>query len=198
MRLGRCYAEGISVERDEAKAIKLYRVAAKPPHELPLAQYSLALLLSKGAGVPADKVDGARVEAVRILRLLAARGHVGSLCRLGCLAEQGKGMSCDKAKAAHCYRRAVEENDPLALLCMGVFLEKGRGGLRQNAAQYYECAAAGMGAAHGTQDPVERAHELLSTEQEDWWSLSEDLSEGVRCLVMADRLGYTRRLPTPS
>jgi TPR repeat protein len=85
------------------------------------AQNALGLLLCFGHDDPAA--------AASWFERAAAQNHPEALRTLGNLAESGRGIARNEARAAECYRRAAELGDPFAQFNFAVMLAEGRGGL---------------------------------------------------------------------
>jgi len=66
--LGLCYTEGKGVPKDDAEAVKWYRMAAEQGHAQ--AQNNLGACYARGEGVPKDAVT-----AYMWLNLASAQGH---------------------------------------------------------------------------------------------------------------------------
>ena len=79
VKLGLMFENGQGVAKDDAEAVRLYRLAAAQGNAS--AQYNLGLMFEDGEGVAKDDA-----EAVRLYRLAAAQGHAkaaAALKRLG-------------------------------------------------------------------------------------------------------------------
>lgn len=103
------------VKTDPARALALFHEAAR--WQLPLANYDLAVLWTKGIGVKRDPQD-----AANFMRLAANGGDAIAMMVLGQWYEQGLGVAADQAQAQAWWRKGgqvpVPEgvNDPLRLL----------------------------------------------------------------------------------
>jgi hypothetical protein len=107
--LGRMYdGSYFGVEKDRARALDLYRQAAKAGSAE--AQYALARAYDEGDGVAEDKA-----EAARWYRAAAERGDVSAQHRLAVMLEGGEGVAADLAEAKAWYRRAAYQHDQKAL-----------------------------------------------------------------------------------
>jgi TPR repeat protein len=135
---GFTYQNGLGVAKDEAEAVRLYRLAADLGHAR--AQYSLAIMFANGRGVAKNGAEAERLfrlaadqgdavaqytlgmmlangrgvaknetEAVRLYRLAAARGHAGAQYNLGVMFENGRGVAKDEAEAVRLYRLAADQ-----------------------------------------------------------------------------------------
>ena len=82
-RLGRMYAAGSGVARDDSEAVQWYRRAADAGNLN--ATTALAVALLDGRGTPVDPQAG-----LRLLRLAAARDHVEAANRLGAHPARGQ------------------------------------------------------------------------------------------------------------
>ena len=93
------YADGKWVERDVAKALEWYRVAAK--QNLPDAQYALGWMYGHGEGVERD--DAA---AIDWFRQAAEGGHVEAQQILGKAYANGlHGLPCDPVQAQYWFKK---------------------------------------------------------------------------------------------
>ena len=63
------------VAKDDAEAVRLYRLAAAQGHSA--AQYNLGLMFANGRGVAKDEA-----EAIRLYRLAAAQGYANAIAAL--------------------------------------------------------------------------------------------------------------------
>ena len=133
----------------------------------------VAALLANGRGVERDEV-----EAVRLYRLAAERGHAEAETGLGQLLEDGRGAPADLAAAAHWYRLAAVQGNSVARYNLGVLLETGRGVARNEAeaAEWYRLAAA-QGHAE--------AQVTLGLMLESGRGVAADLGEAVRLYRLA-------------
>ncbi len=105
--LGSRYASGLGVEKDDAEAVRWYRLAAEQGHAV--AQYSLGLHYALGQGVEEDYSESARW-----IRRAAEQGHAGAQFLLGSTYENGRGVEPDFSEALRWYRLAAEKGDDKA------------------------------------------------------------------------------------
>jgi TPR repeat protein len=89
---GITYSNGYGVPQDDAKAMKLYRLAAD--YGLAGAQYTLGMHYENGIGVPQDYS-----EAVKWYRLAADQGHAQAQSNLGLMYAAGHGVAQDYVSA---------------------------------------------------------------------------------------------------
>lgn len=89
---------------DYSTAARYFRKAAENGHAS--AQYNLAVLYSKGQGVPQSDV-----EATKWNRLAAEQGDVTAQYNLGIIYEEGQGVPQDKIEAEKWYRLAANQGD---------------------------------------------------------------------------------------
>ena len=75
-RLGEMYAYGLGVDKDEAEAVKWYRLAAEQGYWL--SQHSLGEMYAKGRGVKKDDA-----EALKWFKLAAEQGYAPAQDKLG-------------------------------------------------------------------------------------------------------------------
>jgi TPR repeat protein len=114
--LGNLYWNGLTVERDAGRAVKLWQSSAALGYAP--AEYEMGLLYLEGGAIPADPVKG-----LHFLNRSAAKGHAPSQSRLGFVYEQGG----DFAAAAGWYRKAAERDDEMGLCNLAVLLLQGNG-----------------------------------------------------------------------
>ena len=143
--------DGLGTSQDYTEAEYRCRQAAQAG--LPEARAHLPRIagLAKYAGMPAEEVlergvalykNGAWTEALECF--LYAAELPRAQYRAGVCYELGRGAAADDAAAVAWYARAAAADFPPAMNKYGIFLEKGRGGLRRDAAAactYYFAAA---------------------------------------------------------
>eukprot|EP01105_Mastigella_eilhardi_P012047 TRINITY_DN2770_c1_g1_i1.p1 TRINITY_DN2770_c1_g1~~TRINITY_DN2770_c1_g1_i1.p1 ORF type:complete len:1457 (-),score=413.47 TRINITY_DN2770_c1_g1_i1:187-4083(-) len=124
------------VEKDPAKAVEYYRVAAENSH--PAAMRNLALCLLEGRGVEKDPQ-----RAVELLEDAAQLHHTHAMFDLGFCHQGGVGTPKDEKKALHLFRLAADQGDPEAMFWLGVFFQKmGHKSDQQHAVEQFNRAAA--------------------------------------------------------
>ena len=92
IRLGARYYFGDGVTKDEAEAVRWFRLAAEQGDAD--AQTSLGLMYAEGRGVLQDEA-----EAARWLRLAAEQGHAEAQFNLGVMYDTGQGVLKDSVRA---------------------------------------------------------------------------------------------------
>jgi len=120
VRLAELYLEGQSLPKDEAKALKWFRAAAKHGH--PDAEFHLGVIYELGLGVP--KFDE---EACGWYRAAAERGHARGQAHLGIMYASGRGVAKDYAAAVRWYRTAADIGNSLAQFHLGLMYADGLG-----------------------------------------------------------------------
>ncbi len=118
--LGIKYSKGDGVPKDEAEAVRLYRLAAEQGNAT--AQINLAVMYAEGRGVPKDVA-----EAVKWYRLAAEQGDATAQLRLATGYRFGKGIVQDDVEAVRWYRLAAEQGNPSAQSELGFMYDQGRG-----------------------------------------------------------------------
>src|SRR5208283_1546947 len=98
--LGKLYELGLGVPKNERRAFELYLAAA---------QQALAILDSKGVGVPVDRTESARWEL-----LAAQQGLPKAETGLALFYETGSGVPLDYVSAFRWYSRAVSDGEESA------------------------------------------------------------------------------------
>jgi hypothetical protein len=119
-RLGRMYAMGSGVARDDAEAVSWFRRGADAGHLNSMA--ALAVALVEGRGVAKDQP-----EAVRLLRLASAKDNTEANYRLGVLTVQGRGVDKDALEGMRLMIRAAETGYAPAMVDLGVMHNNGIG-----------------------------------------------------------------------
>jgi hypothetical protein len=119
-QLGRLYASGAGVEKDEAAALAWFQKAAAQGHTK--AEVSLGSIYAHGFGVPQDWA-----ESIRYYRLAAAKGDTTAEHNLGLDYAHGHGVELDKAEAARWFRQAAEQGHARAQYNLGELYEEGQG-----------------------------------------------------------------------
>ncbi len=107
VHLGRLYAAGIGVGKDEVEAVRLFAAAAEAGD--PKGQCDLATMYAEGRGITRDEA-----EAVRRFRLSADAGNADAQYALGMMYEAGRGVAMDPTSAALWYAKAVAQGQPSA------------------------------------------------------------------------------------
>ena len=125
--LARCYAHGVDVTQDYARAVVYLRKSAEQGYAY--AQTELAACYAKGSGVPADLG-----QAAQWYRKAAAQGDPLAQFGLGNFYFHGRGVTEDKVEAIHWWGKAAEQDLAAAQDALGQF--------------YFETA--GQGAAYAT------------------------------------------------
>ncbi len=118
--LASCYARGLGVTRDPAKATKWYRKAAE--QGLARAQCMLGLNYANGEGVKMDKIEGARW-----MRRAAEQGLAEAQYDLGMCYANGDGVERNAVEAVAWYRKAADQAQPQAEAELGNCYLEGNG-----------------------------------------------------------------------
>lgn len=115
-QLGRLYAAGQGVERDEKEAIKWYKKAASRNNAE--AQYNIGRSYYYGQGVKQDSA-----EAMKWHLKAAENGYAVAQCYIGNLYFRGEEVKKDDSKALEWYLKAAEQNDIEAQFMVGKLYE---------------------------------------------------------------------------
>jgi hypothetical protein len=118
--LGSMYAKGLGVAKDDAEALRLYRLAADQGHAD--AQFNLGVIYAEGQGVAQDDA-----EAVQLYRLAADQGHARAQYNLGVMYAEGQGVAQDDAEAVQLYRLAADQGHAGAQFNLGNMFKNGKG-----------------------------------------------------------------------
>ena len=169
--LGKMYRFGYGVEKDDAEAMKWYRLAAEAGNAE--AQISLGEMYKYGNGVPRDKAEAVKwyrlaaeagnadgqynlgrmhdsrlfnggkddAEAVKWYRLAAKAGHGGARYRLGLMYDWGWGVAQNKTEAMKWYRLAAETGEVGWLLFNQGAIYEHDEGDHEKAVKFYRLAA---------------------------------------------------------
>jgi TPR repeat protein len=138
------YALGTGVEKNQAKAFKLYWQAADQGHAD--AQCSLGACYAQGEGVPQDMA-----QAAWLYKQAAKQGHALAQHSLGVFCEKGEGVLPDEAQAARLFWQAADQGLTKAQCSLGVCYEHGKGvpyDMREAVALYRLAIAGGCVAAN--------------------------------------------------
>jgi TPR repeat protein len=154
--LGRLYATGSGVVRDDTEAVQWYRRGAEAGNAV--AMTALSAMALEGRGMPRDPQEGVRwlkaaadknhleamhrlarllaegkivdknaPEAVRLFSKAAEAGYVFSMVDLGLMYARGDGVAPDSAKAASWYKRAADLGNSAAMVNLGLLHAQGKG-----------------------------------------------------------------------
>jgi TPR repeat protein len=161
--LGKVYATGSGVVRDEAEALLWYRKGAAAGNLN--AMTALGVLVLEGRGTTQDAQEAVRwlraaadknhveamsrlaraladgkvvnkdaQESVRLFTKAAEAGHAPSMTYLGIMYARGDGVEADFAKAAVWYKRAGDLGNPAAVVNLGLLNQQGKGVPQDHAA----------------------------------------------------------------
>ena len=122
--IGKMYAEGRGIEKDEVQGVKWYRKSAEQGYAK--AENNLGVMYEYGTGVAKDED-----EAARWYRKAADQGFPQAQTNLGGLYEAGQGVVKDLSKAVGWYRRAAEQGYARGQVNLGWMYANGRGVRRQ-------------------------------------------------------------------
>jgi len=155
-RLGRLYASGIGVARDDIEAVRWYRMGASAGNLNATAALGMALI--EGRGATKDEQEGLRLlraaaekdnhealhwlgvilgqgklvskdtpEAIRLLTRAAEAGHVPSMLDLASAYNSAEGGAGDPVKAAFWYKRAADLGNSAGMVNLGFMHQQGKG-----------------------------------------------------------------------
>jgi TPR repeat protein len=155
-RLGRLYAAGSGVARDEAEAVDWYRKGASAGNLNAMTALGVALI--EGRGASKDPQEGVRLlrsaadkdnleamyrlgvvladgkvaakdsaEAMRLFTKAAEAGHVPSMLDLAILYNTAEGPAADPVKAAFWYKRAADLGNSAGMVNLGFMHQQGKG-----------------------------------------------------------------------
>jgi TPR repeat protein len=118
--VGRMFAHGLQVAKDEREAVKWYRRAADQGNSS--AQNNLAAMYRNGLGVVKDQE-----EAVKWFRKGADQGNAMSQVNLGSMYETGAGIAKDQNEAVRWYKKAADQENSQAQFNLGRVYKDGLG-----------------------------------------------------------------------
>jgi TPR repeat protein/tRNA A-37 threonylcarbamoyl transferase component Bud32 len=118
--LGRCYHDGVSVEKSPQQALAWFRKAAD--QGLGVAMTNVGFYHQNGRGVPVDLV-----KAVEWYRRSAEQGEGQGQINLAICYENGHGVGVDLVSAAEWYRKAAEQGYVWAQNSLGLCYQHGKG-----------------------------------------------------------------------
>ena len=135
-RLGRFYAGGIGVARDDAEAVRWYRMGSSAGNLN--ATTALALALIEGRGTNRDEPEG-----LRLLRAAAEKDDYEAMHRLGVILSQGKLVAKDTPEAIRLLAKAAEAGYVPSMLDLAFVYNSAEGGVADpvKAAFWYKRAA---------------------------------------------------------
>lgn len=143
-QLGQCYEEGIGVERNFAKAFRLYWQASdncRPARER-LNKDTYQCQLAKWLKKAVNRKDFSSTDLAEVM------------CMLGSCYQHGYGVDLDMTSAVEWWRKAAELRDAYACDCMGYCYSIGQGGLPKDLEQafvyYLKAAERGYAGAYFT------------------------------------------------
>jgi TPR repeat protein len=119
-RLGRIYATGAGVARDEGEAVKWYRKGADAGNLNAMAALAEALL--EGRGTAPDPQEG-----LRLVKEAAAKEQVVAMNRLGHILIEGKLTGKDPQEAARLFTRAAEAGHAPSMVDIGLMYSTNSG-----------------------------------------------------------------------
>lgn len=136
-QVGKCLETGVGVGKDEAEAVKWYRMAAE--HGCADAMFELSKCYTFGIGLRRN-----RALAAKWLQKSAEHNHVRAMFILGSwyLSKQ-RGIEYNPRKAAWWFRRAADKGDAWGMFHLGECYEDGVGVKKDlDAACVWFCRAA--------------------------------------------------------
>ena len=135
-QVGKSYETGDGVGKDEAEAVRWYRLAAE--HGCADAMFELSRCYSFGIGVRRN-----RATASKWLSKAAERGHLGAMVQLGCKCTHEYEADYNPRKAVRLFRRAAEKGDVWGMFHLGECYADGVGVKKDfDAAYLWFCRAA--------------------------------------------------------
>ena len=136
-QMGKMYAEGNRVQKDEAEAVKWYRKAAEQGNAEAQACLGSRYLYGTG-GIAQDNAM-----ALKWLQMAADQGVSYAQADLAFMYYNGQGVEQNEKKAAELFLKAAEQGNAYAQSHMGMFYQNGYGVELDNrkAAEWYEKAA---------------------------------------------------------
>jgi uncharacterized protein len=135
-RLGRLYAAGVGVERNDATAVQWFQKGAAGGNLN--ATTSLAVAFLEARGTARDQQEG-----LRLLRLAAGKDHLEAMYRLGVILAEGKITNKDTAEALRLFTKGADAGFMPAMLELAHLYNTGEGAQADpvKAATWYKRAA---------------------------------------------------------
>ena len=118
--VGRCYEAGDGVGKDQAEAVKWYRMAAE--QGLPQAMFELCKCYKYGIGVRCN-----RTTASKWLDKAAERGHSKALVLLGIRYSNECEAEYNPRRAVRFFRKAADQGNAWGMFHLAECLEHGEG-----------------------------------------------------------------------
>lgn len=157
-RLGDRYRTGSGVPRDDAVAVRWYRIAAERGYAP--AQNNLAAMYEKGLGVPKDEA-----KAAEWFRRAAEQGEKHAQHSLGVMLRDGRGVARDPVEAAKWIRKAAEQGHLSAMDDLAAMYRDGLGVPRDKVSAYaWWSVAAARGDATAAKRRDAAAKEMTAEE----------------------------------
>jgi len=119
-RLGRIYAAGYAGVRNDAEAVRWYRMGADAGNVNATAALAGALLEGRGTAMHQE-------EGLRLLKVAAAKDHLGAMIRLAHILIEGKLDAKDPLEAARLLTRAAEAGHAPSMVDIGLMYANGTG-----------------------------------------------------------------------
>ncbi|CRX38588.1 SEL1-like repeat protein [Estrella lausannensis] len=158
LKYAQCLLQGVGVEADPAKALKLIEENAEILKQ-PLAEYRFARELRRGVHVTKDLS-----RAYKLLNRAAAKGNAKAALNLAVCLSKGEGTAVNKSKACALYKRYADYGRPTAQYNYSLMKFNGSGVeanvqegihyLQLSAAQDYPHALHALGLRYATGDGV--------------------------------------------
>lgn len=114
------YQHGYGVEKNNQKALALFKLAAK--QNFTDAQFELALIYSEGKLTQKNLI-----KAYQLTRAVANKGIASAQYNLALMYANGTGIEQDYVKAARLYRYAANQNYALAQYNLALLYSEGKG-----------------------------------------------------------------------
>ena len=133
--VGKCLETGDGVGKDQAEAVKWYRMAAE--HGLADAAFELAKCYRFGIGVRRN-----RTTALKWMRRAAEQGHTKAMVLLGMHHLNEFEEEYNPRKAVNLFRKAADHGDAWGMYRLGECFERGKGAKKDfDAAYLWFCRA---------------------------------------------------------
>ncbi len=196
-RLGSMYARGSGVPRDEAEAVRWFRMGANAGNTQSMTD--LALMLFEGRGAERNTT-----EALSLLKSAADSGNTNAQWRYASVLNEGKYATKDPAQAIVYYQRAAEAGYSPAMVDLGLMHVNGNGVPRnyQEAARWYQkainlnhpAAMVNLGILYQRGNGVEKSESMAA----DLYRRAADLNQPAGMHNLAALLDAGRGVPRDS
>ena len=186
--LAKMYEAGIGVEKDLVKAFRLYKEGDRLKD--PACEFALGKYFENNL-VPEDEQNRGMEDAVSYYEYAANKDYAEALTKLGYMYEHGIYYEKNVNKALDYYKRAKQQNDPLAINYLGLYYyrmaQRSEEGFKE---KYYEQAVNLF--KESRRLGCTRASNNLGMCYEQGTGVERDMNEALECYMEAATQGYSQ------